>query len=198
MAERSPLRLRARDPEDMDVIAALLQDALVPRADMAYLPQEKRFVMVANRFDWPQEQGDPTAHEAPSQPAATPAGEDVRFDDSEAPPPFERINCGLCFDKVERVRFRGMKPGAKDEILNLLTVATQPQSITLLFSGDAAIRLEVQDIHCHLEDLGQPWPTRWRPEHAEDAGAQDGGTQDGGTQDAGAGDADQKSETSRG
>ena len=177
MAEPVPLRLRARDAEDMDVIAALLQDALVPRADMTYLPKEKRFVMVANRFDWPREQGDPTAKGAPSQPAPTPAGEDARFDDSEEAPPFERVNCGLCFDKVERVRFRGMSPDAKGEILNLLTMVTQPRSITLLFSGDAAVRLEVEDVRCHLEDLGRPWPTRWRPEHAEADDVEDGQTQ---------------------
>ncbi|WP_299622331.1 DUF2948 family protein [Pelagibius sp.] len=164
MAESPPLKLRARDPEDMDVIAALLQDALVPRADMTFLPKEKRFVMVANRFQWPKEQDDPAAREAPSAPEATPEGEDVRFDDSDDPPPFERVNCGVCFDKVEKVRFRGLGPG-KDEILNLLTITTQPRAITLLFSGDAAVRLDVQAVRCHLEDLGQPWPTRWRPEH---------------------------------
>lgn len=173
MSDTSPLKLRARDPEDMDVIAALLQDALVPRADMAFLAKEKRFVMVANRFDWPHEQDDPGSRSAPSQPAPTPEDQDAQFDDSDDSPPFERVNCGLCFDTVERVRFRGLTPDVKDEILNLLTVVTRPQSITLLFSGDAAIRLEVQEVNCHLEDLGRPWPTRWRPEHAEDPGAED-------------------------
>src|SRR3546814_9083894 len=47
-----PLKLRAHDPADMDVVAALLQDALVPLGDMTYLAKETRFVMVANRFRW--------------------------------------------------------------------------------------------------------------------------------------------------
>ncbi len=34
-------------------------------------------------------------------------------------------------------------------------------------SGGGEISLEVSDIRCHLEDLGEPWPTRWRPGHAE-------------------------------
>jgi hypothetical protein len=25
--------------------------------------------------------------------------------------------------------------------------------------------LEVGKIRCHLDDLGEPWPTRWRPGH---------------------------------
>jgi hypothetical protein len=36
----------------------------------------------------------------------------------------------------------------------------------LIFAGGAAIRLEVDGILCHLEDLGEPWPTRWQPAHA--------------------------------
>ncbi len=163
MSETAPLKLRALDPEDMDVIAALLQDALVPLADMAFLAKEKRFVMVANRFQWPKDQAAGSA--APARPTDTPEGEDAAFDDSDNPPPFERVNSGICFDKVERVRFRGMSPADKDEILSLLTITSEPRSVTLLFSGDAAVRLEISALHCHLEDLGRPWPTRWRPDH---------------------------------
>ena len=156
-----PLKLRAHDPADMDVVAALLQDALVPQADMAYLAREKRFVMVANRFRW---HGDPIEDDRPAAPAPQPVGEDVAFAEGDAPP-FERVNCGLCFDKVRRVRYRGLKPGGNDEILSLLTIDSRPKAITLIFAGDAAVHLEVEAIRCHLEDVGQPWPTRWRPQH---------------------------------
>ena len=46
------LRLRARDADDLAVIAACVQDALVPVVDMAFLPTEKRFVLALNRFRW--------------------------------------------------------------------------------------------------------------------------------------------------
>lgn len=157
-----PLKLRARDPADMDVIAALLQDALVPLSDMAYLAPEKRFVMVANRFRW---HGDPAEDARPSTPAPQLDGEDVAFAEEGDAPPFERVNSGLCFDRVERVRYRGLTPGRDDEILNLLTITARPDAITLIFAGDAAVRLEVAAIRCHLEDIGEPWPTRWRPQH---------------------------------
>lgn len=156
-----PLKLRAHDPADMDVVAALLQDALVPQMDMSYLPREKRFVLVVNRFRW---HGDPTQDNLPSAPPPQPEGEDAAFaEDGE--PPFERVNSGLCFDNVSRVRYRGIVPGGKDEILSLLTIDTRPDAITLIFAGDAAIRLEVEAIRCRLEDIGDPWPTRWRPRH---------------------------------
>ena len=171
-SDDKPLKLRAHDPQDMDVVAALLQDALVPLGDMKYLPEEKRFVLVANRFRW---HGDPEQDARPAVPEALPQGEDAAFDDA-GQPPFERVNSGLCFDKVARVRYRGLKPGGNDEILSLLTITSEPQAVTLIFAGEAAIRLEVEAIRCHLEDIGQPWPTRWRPHHDEDrAGAGDGG-----------------------
>jgi hypothetical protein len=168
-----PLKLRAHDPADMDVIAALLQDALVPLGDMTFLAGEKRFVMVANRFRW---HGDPAEDGVPSAPAPQPERADVVFAEEGAEPPFERVNSGLCFDKVERVRYRGLTPGGKDEILNLLTITARPDAITLIFAGDAAVRLEVAAIRCHLEDIGEPWPTRWRPQHDTEPGGAAPGT----------------------
>jgi hypothetical protein len=163
--DEKPLKLRAQDPADMDVIAAVLQDALVPVSDMAYLGGEKRFVLIANRFCW---HGDPAEDSRPSAPGPEPEEGDVSFEDAEGLPPFARVNAALCFDKVARVRYRGLKPGTNDEILSLLTITTQPDAITLLFAGEAAVRLEVEAVRCHLEDVGRPWPTRWRPQHEED------------------------------
>jgi len=47
-------RLIAFDADDLAVIAANLQDALVRVGEMAFLPQSKQFAMVAARFDWVQ------------------------------------------------------------------------------------------------------------------------------------------------
>lgn len=162
---QKPLKLRAHDAEDMDVLAALLQDALVPLPDIAYRKREKRFVFVANRFLWSGADA-----EEPAAPAQAREG-DAAFEDAEDPPPFERANCGVCFDRVTAVRFKGMPAQARDEILSLLTIKTEPSAITLIFAGEAMIRLEVSAIRCHLEDLGEGWPTRWQPQHAFDGEA---------------------------
>lgn len=170
-----PLKLRARDAEDLRAVAACLQDALVPLADVAYLKAEKRFVLVANRFRWEAAPG--TVDGRAEDPAGAPPG-DARFEDQGESPPgaiYERVNCGVCFDRVKGVRVRGLNPRETDQILCLLTIAPGPGHVTLVFSGDAEIRLEVGQIRCHMEDLGRPWPTRWRPSHApNDAEAPDG------------------------
>lgn len=160
MAPSTPIKLRARDAEDLEMIAAWLQDALVPLLDVAYLEREKRFVMVANRFMWE------TIDRGRVPARADPEG-DAHFEDEGPVPAFERVNCGVCFDRVRAVRFRGLDLANKDHILNLLTLQVEPGAITLLFSGDAAICLEVEAIACRLEDIGEPWPTHWQPTHDE-------------------------------
>lgn len=162
MASSTPVKLRARDFEDLEVVAAWLQDALVPLVDVIYLKREKRFVMVANRFRWEAiDRG-----EAPASVGAGPDG-DAHFEDGSPAPAFERVNCGVCFDRVRAVRFRGVELANKDQILNLLTLHVESGAVTLLFSGEAAIRLEVDAIACHVEDLSEPWPTHWQPTHDE-------------------------------
>jgi hypothetical protein len=138
-----PLRLEADDAEDLTVIAACLQDALVLVGDMAFLPEEQRFVLVANRFVW-----EAAAHE-----------------DGEA---YARTSAGLSFDKVAAVKQRNLDRSQTDAILSLLTIRQLPGAIELVFSGEAVIRLETNEVQCHLADLGETWPTRWRPQHALD------------------------------
>jgi hypothetical protein len=37
----------------------------------------------------------------------------------------------------------------------------------LVFAGGAQIRIETDAIACRIEDIGEPWPTRWRPTHPD-------------------------------
>ncbi len=167
------MKLRAHDADDLATVAACLQDALVSLSDIAYLKSEKRFVMVANRFKW--EMGPDGTPAPPPDPEDDAAFEGSASGESTGPV-YERVNCGVCFDRVKNVRFRGLDPKRKDKILNLLTLHAEREAVTLVFSGSAAIHLEVSSIRCHLEDLNEPWPTRWRPSHDEgESAAEDHG-----------------------
>ena len=138
MDETPPVRLLARDAEDLTVISAMVQDALVPAADLAYLAAEKSFVMALNRFRW---------EEGADRPG--PGG--------------DRVHAGLRFDRVERVRFRGIDRRDGDRLLALLALNYEPGVLTIEFSDDVAIRLEVETLVCALHDLDESWPTLWRP-----------------------------------
>jgi hypothetical protein len=160
------LKLRARDADDLEMIAAILQDALVARAEMKYQPGERRFALMLNRFRWEavprKEDG-----EAPSpQPARGDGDADARFADQDAAA-FERVHAALVFDRVRAVKHRGLETAVKGGVLALLNLKLDGNFVFISFAGGAEIRLEVDRFSCHLEDLGEPWPTVWRPQHSE-------------------------------
>jgi hypothetical protein len=142
------LKLRAEDVDDLAVISACLQDALVPVRDFAYVPEDRTFLFVANRFRW----------EGGVRPAPGEAG-------------FERTLCGITFSEVLAVSYSGFRRSEDSRILSLLAIRAEEGAVTLEFSGGAAIRLEVARILCHAKDIGEPWPTPWQPRHDLDESA---------------------------
>lgn len=164
------LRLRAEDEEDLRIIAAVLQDSLVGMGEMEYLAKDHCFALVANRFRWENcdlaENGgaaaSPVQPAAVIEPAVTEPVEDPAFLPCHS---YERVNCGVRFDGVDHVRCKGIDRHDRGRILELLTIDVEPHAATLVFAGGAAVRLEGQTIICHLHDLGEPWPTTFRPQH---------------------------------
>ena len=149
------LKLRAEDEEDLRTLSAILQDALVAVSEMAWLPDENRFVLVANRFRW----------EAEGQPLAVPA----EGDGGEAVEAlFERVLTGLCFEAVTAVKLRNLDRRRTSQILSLLSIDRTEGCITLNVAGGGAVRIETDQIRCRLDDLCEPWPTPFRPRHALD------------------------------
>ncbi len=145
------LRLRAEDEADLQVIGACLQDALAPLADMIWLRDERRFAMVVNRFMW----------EVPPEPVDA-------ADGGEAGVVHSRTHGILSFQNVRTVQVRGIDQRRRERLLELLALRAEDGCVLLEFAGGGTIRLEVDRIDCYLEDVGVPWPTRWRPEHKDE------------------------------
>jgi hypothetical protein len=149
------LRLRAEDAEDLKVLSAYLQDAIVPICDLGYFRDERRFVLVANRFKWE------TCHAAPQPPEPGRAF------------PYERTHCGLRFEGVRAVRTRGIDLKDRSRMLNLLAIGCGTDEadaghVFLHFAGGACIRVEMDGVRVQLEDIGDPWPTSRMPSHPLD------------------------------
>jgi hypothetical protein len=143
-----PLKLIALDKDDLDVISAHLQDAVLKVGDMAFLRKERRFAVVLNRFDWE------AAHRTAN---GTRQGH-------------QRHRSALRFERVSRARLRGIRLEANRDVLELLAVQFAPSEapagrVTLVFAGGAAVQLEVECIEAELKDLGPVWRTRHRPAH---------------------------------
>ena len=141
------LRLVALDEEDLQVLSAHLQDAVLKVSDLQYLAKEMRFVLTANRFAW--EEAKP------------------RF---LCKPTYQRRRTALHFNRVSAARATGIARGRPDEVLSLLAVRfvageAPAGTIELTFSANAAIRLDVECIEAQLTDLGAAWETESVPRH---------------------------------
>lgn len=157
-----PLKLRAMDDEDLGVVSAFLQDAIVPLAEMEFVPGEKRFALVASRFRW---ENCPETADMPASASrvALPPSGDASL--AEGCASYERVSCGVAFEGVEAVRRRGLDPRDRGRILELLGMRIEVGAVTLEFAGAAALRLEGARITCRMSDLGDPWPAQSRPRH---------------------------------
>ena len=137
------LRLLAEDAEDLAVLSVHLQDAVLRIGDMAYLPKQKRFAALVNRFCW---EG--------CDEAAT----------------GERVLAGLHFDRVLGVKASKVRQDSPDAVVQLLALHFEPKgdvagTVEFLLAGGGRIRLEVECIDAQLRDLSESWPASARPKH---------------------------------
>jgi hypothetical protein len=138
------LKLRAFDADDLEVISAAMQDALVAIKDIGWFAADRQLALVVNRFRW----------EVPP----------------DADGAWSRTHSALVFHEVASVQHIDMPLGDPDRILELLSLGIETSSpeqtvVLLRFAAHRTVRVEAPKLLCHLEDLGDPWPTRWRPEH---------------------------------
>lgn len=139
------LRLSANHLDDLMVFSAVLQDATIKVGDMAYFPEARRFACVTNRFFW----------------------EDSSQGKSRHP---KRVRSGFHFDGVLSAAFKNLPMGDPNHVLELLAIEAAENDggtifATLVFSGYAAVRLELECVDAALEDLSQPWKAIRRPDH---------------------------------
>lgn len=139
--------LKAGDAEDLEIISARLQDAVGRLKDFAWLPKERRFAVLLNRFRWEDAKG-----------------------------PGTRVQAALRFDGVSRVQSSHVKQGVADAVVSLLAIRfTQAGDddpggmIELTLAGGGAFRLAVECIDVELTDLTRPWTARGKPSHEDPA-----------------------------
>ena len=155
MQDTAPkLQLMARNGDDIVVLSALLQDAIIPGADMAFDRKIDEFVIVANRFCW--ELG-------PAYGVKSSDGKTVH----------ERRLCGIRIGHVRAVRHYNWPKIRQNNLFNLLAlrhVDMEEQNgdgavLQFDFSGGSSLRLNVIEIDIVLADLGTGHPTCLRPGH---------------------------------
>ncbi|MBZ9883584.1 DUF2948 family protein [Mesorhizobium sp. CA10] len=139
------LKLIALDDQDLSIVSAHVQDAVMKVSDLEYLPAAKRFVLTMNRFVWEAKSGLFRQHN-------------------------ERRQSVLHFDRVLGAKTNGIPRDKPAEVLSLLAVSfiaiSKPAGIVeLIFSGGGTIMLDVECIEARLADIGGSWEATSRPLH---------------------------------
>lgn len=142
------LKLVAVDKDDIEVVSAHLQDAVVKIGDIFWRPREHRFVMALNRFDWMNAVD----------------GKDLQT------PDYRRCRTALRFERVLSCKCRDLSQADKNARLNLLAVEfaageAPAGTVLLTFSGGGVIRLEVECLEAELVDLGEVFAAALCPDH---------------------------------
>ncbi len=142
------LKLVALDKDDIEVVSAHVQDAIVKVADIFWQPREHRFVIALNRFDWM---------------SAAEAKPDANTE-------YRRCRTALRFERVLACKCRDLDQSNKEARLNLLAVEFAEKDapagiVTLTFSGGGAIRLDVECLEAELADLGEVSAAAICPDH---------------------------------
>lgn len=138
------LKLTAFDADDLAVISAQMQDAVILAGDIRYLKRAGKLVLIANRFAWDE------------------AGEGSRT--------YRRRRSGLHFDRVRDVKAQRIRQDNPRAVLSLLAITFEPDEepsgkIRLEFSGGGRIEASVECIEAALDDLGPGWETAHMPSH---------------------------------
>ena len=144
------LKIMALDADDLAVISAHVQDAVLKGGDIVHRPNQKQLVLSFNRFAW---EAKPTRRWFLKK--------------------HERRLSVLHFSQVEGVKSKGIQQNDKKQILSILAITFKSNgldgdpsgTLEITFSGGAAMIVDVECIEAQLTDLGATWAARGKPRH---------------------------------
>lgn len=145
-----PLHLGAADADDLRVLSALVQDAVLSVADIAWDRGARRLVLLLNRFRW----------------------EDPAI--AEGRVPAERVRTLLRIEDAMAVRSDGIDRTDGDTVLSLLAIDWRAGTdgsgeLRLVLAGDGQIAVTVESINLDLRDVTRPYaaPSGKVPRHPD-------------------------------
>ena len=145
MTEGRTLRLIAEEMADLEIISSAVQDSVLKAENLRYDRKRRRFTLEVNRFQWE--------------------------DSKSKRGPQGRVRALRAFDGVLSVKTLAITKADPDLVLSILSLsfeaAAEPPggTISILFSGDGELALEVEAIDATLLDSAYEWSTRQRPDH---------------------------------
>ena len=145
------LALRAETPDDLTVLSALVQDAVLPITEIRWDRRARRLSLLINRFRWEDR-------------AAAERGRRG----------YERVQSLLSVSDVTGVASQGIDRTDRETVLSILSLAGEPLSggvgrIVVTLAGDGALAATVECLGVDLRDVTRPYlaPSRRAPGHPD-------------------------------
>jgi len=146
MSRTARLKLAAADAEDLQLLSARLQDAVLKLKNVSWQPRKRRFAAVVNRLQW--ESGGQTRVRS-----------GLHFDGVLK---VQSQNVKLGADEaVVSLLAVTFKPNDRHENQE----ADPGGIIELVLAGGGAFRLTVECIDAELTDMTSSWAARGKPDH---------------------------------
>ena len=144
-----PLNLGAQDAEDLQVISSLTQDAVLTVDDLKWNRAERQLVFLLKRFRW----------------------EDVELAKQQGRDP-ERVKSLLVIQNAIGLASQGIDRKLGDVVLSLMSLEFLGAEdgvgdLILTFSGDGALKVQVDGLDVALRDVTRPYvaPSKQVPNH---------------------------------
>ena len=144
-----PLNLGAQDAEDLQVISSLTQDAVLTVDDLRWNRAERELVLLLKRFRW----------------------EDVELAKQQGRDP-ERVKSLLVIQNATGLASQGIDRKQADVVLSLMSLEFSGAEdgvgdLILTFSGDGALKVQVDGLDVALRDVTRPYvaPSKHIPNH---------------------------------
>ena len=144
-----PLNLGAQDTEDLQVISSLTQDAVLTVDDLKWSRAERQVVFLLKRFRW----------------------EDVELAKQQGRDP-ERVQSLLVIQNATGLASQGIDRKQADVVLSLMSLEFSGAEdgvgdLILTFSGDGALKVQVDGLDVGLRDVTRPYvaPSKQVPNH---------------------------------
>jgi hypothetical protein len=135
-----PLRLLAEDADDLSIMSAALQDAILRPVDIVWEPAARRVTLTLSRFCW--ECGGTRVMAA------------MQFGDVSAV-------------KSRRLP-RGPETALELLAMHFEEAEAPGGRVLMMFAGGGDLRIDVECLDAVLTDLSERWPARIAPTHLED------------------------------
>lgn len=135
----TPLNLRAETADDLAIISALIQDAVLTGADVQWNAQRRQLMFLVNRFRW----------------------EDRAIAEREKRA-YERVRSLLVISDVVKVASSGIDRADKDVVLSVLELAWTAGDdgtghLVLTLAGHGEIRADAECLSVDLRDVTRPY-----------------------------------------